>query len=112
MLYLDLLHKTDIKCHIMTFYCLLPAFLRNATQTTGTVGSTPSTGINGQADRIPQIYTGIQIAFYRYPTLLAIISSQMQWHILNMTAPTASLRRWKKSVNYYQLGTVPLSFIF
>ena len=34
----------------VTFSCLLPA-------STGTVGSTPSTGINGQADRISQIYT-------------------------------------------------------
>ncbi len=45
-----MLHKTDIKRHNMKFYCLLPA-------STGTVGSTPSTGIDGQADRISQIYT-------------------------------------------------------
>ena len=47
---LKLLHKTDIKCHNMTFYCLFPA-------DTGTVGSTTSTGIDDQADRISQINT-------------------------------------------------------
>ena len=48
-----LLHKTDIKRHkrdILMFYFLLPP---------ETVGSTPSTGIDGQADRISQIYTGV-----------------------------------------------------
>ncbi len=47
-----LLHKTDIKRHNMTFYCLLPA-------STEAVGGYSSTGIHGQADRISQIDTSV-----------------------------------------------------
>jgi len=46
------LRRRGVALHNVTFYCLLPA-------STGTVGSTPSTGINRQADRISQINTGV-----------------------------------------------------
>ena len=44
---------------------------------TGTVGSTPSTGIDGQADRIPHAYTGISYTVYGYATFRAIKSSHI-----------------------------------
>ncbi|NES65387.1 MAG: DUF1963 domain-containing protein, partial [Okeania sp. SIO2D1] len=63
--YRILLHKTDIKRHNMTFYCLLPA-------STEAVGGYSSTGINGRLDRIPFNSTLYNL-LYRYSLIKSML---------------------------------------